>query len=154
MLTDVACRRAACAPGKPYTRFADAGGLYLEVSAAGGKSWRWKYRVRDGAAGKLVERRLTIGRYPDVGVADARAARDRARLALREGVDPALGKRAPPAAAVVDPARTFEAVARAWWAKWRRNRSTKYADQVLARFEVDYFPQIGVRDVGTLLLVI
>lgn len=152
MLTDVACRRAACAPGKPYTRFADAGGLYLEVSAAGGKSWRWKYRVRDGAAGKLVERRLTIGRYPDVGVADARAARDRARLALREGVDPALGKRAPAAVAVVDPDRTFEAVARAWWAKWRRNRSTKYADQVLARFEVDYFPQIGVRDVGTLLV--
>ena len=28
---------------KPY-RIYDTGGLYLEVSPAGGKLWRWKYR--------------------------------------------------------------------------------------------------------------
>ena len=38
----------------------DGGGLYLEVSPAGGKWWRWKYRF----GGK--EKRISLGVYPDV----------------------------------------------------------------------------------------
>jgi hypothetical protein len=40
-LTDLACRNARCPEGVPYVRLADGGGLYLEVTAAGGKLWRW-----------------------------------------------------------------------------------------------------------------
>ena len=43
-LTDTACKNAKCPEGRPYQRFADTGGLYLEVTAAGSKLWRWKYR--------------------------------------------------------------------------------------------------------------
>ena len=32
-------------PNGKIERYADGGGLYLEVSAAGGKHWRMKYRV-------------------------------------------------------------------------------------------------------------
>jgi len=45
---------------------ADSGGLYLEVATSGGKLWRWKYRY----LGK--EKRLALGAYPAVGLADAR----------------------------------------------------------------------------------
>jgi hypothetical protein len=38
----------------------DGGGLYVEVTPAGGRWWRWKYRF----AGK--ENRLSFGVYPDV----------------------------------------------------------------------------------------
>ena len=39
-LTDTACRNAKCPQGRPYQRFSDAGGLYLEVSRTGTKCWR------------------------------------------------------------------------------------------------------------------
>ena len=48
--------------------FADAGGMYLEVTAAGGKYWRLKFRH----AGK--EKRLALGVYPAVTLAMARRA--------------------------------------------------------------------------------
>ena len=55
--------------GKTY-RLYDEKGLYLEVTKAGGKLWRLKYRF----GGK--EKRLAIGPYPEISLKDARAARD------------------------------------------------------------------------------
>jgi hypothetical protein len=66
----------------------DSGGLYLEVSPAGGKWWRWKFRV----AG--TEKRLSFGTYPDVPLKAAREKRDAARQQLAAGVDPGIARRA------------------------------------------------------------
>ena len=44
MLTEIACKAAACPADKLRSRFTDAGGLYLEVSPSGSKRWFWKYR--------------------------------------------------------------------------------------------------------------
>jgi hypothetical protein len=62
MLTDAQCRNAICSTGAKHKRFADSGGLYLEVSAASSKRWFWKYRS-DGKEG-----RLALGSYPAVGL--------------------------------------------------------------------------------------
>ena len=59
-LTDTAIRNAK--PGEKPIRLFDGGGLYLEVSPAGGKLWRLKYRV-DGKG-----KRLALGAYPDTGL--------------------------------------------------------------------------------------
>lgn len=53
-LTKLGCDRATCLTGKHYTRLADGLGMYLEVTATGGKYWRMKYRH----AGK--EKRLDV----------------------------------------------------------------------------------------------
>jgi hypothetical protein len=53
-LTDLACRNARCPEGVPYVRLADGGGLNLEVTAAGGKLWRWKYRF-GGKEKRLIQ---------------------------------------------------------------------------------------------------
>lgn len=111
-LTKLECDRAACAPGKPYARLADGLGMYLEVTAAGGKYWRMKYRH----AGK--EKRLALGVYPDVTLADARKRRDKAREALAAGEDPGQLKREAKLKRALMDATTFEAVARQWWAHW------------------------------------
>ena len=66
-LTDAACRNAK--PAAKPVRLFDAGGLYLEVSPAGGKWWRLKYRF----AGK--EKRLSLGVYPETSLATARQRR-------------------------------------------------------------------------------
>jgi len=42
-LTDVTVRTAK-PRAKPY-KLSDSGGLYVEVTPAGGKRWRWKYRI-------------------------------------------------------------------------------------------------------------
>ena len=73
-LTDTKIRNAK--PGKKPTRLFDERGLYLEVSPAGGKWWRLKYRF----GGK--EKRLSLGVYPDVTLKDARGRRDEARKLL------------------------------------------------------------------------
>jgi len=97
-LTDTIIRRAR--PAAKPVRLFDGGGLYIEVSPAGGKLWRFKYRF----AGK--EKRLALGAYPVVplaGRADAitgewipgaREKRDEARRLLASGVDPAESRKA------------------------------------------------------------
>ena len=45
MLTDAQCRNAVCPPERKQARFADSGGMYLQVSPAGSKRWFLKYRI-------------------------------------------------------------------------------------------------------------
>ncbi|MSO45655.1 MAG: DUF4102 domain-containing protein, partial [Acidobacteria bacterium] len=59
-LTDTAIRNTK--PGAKPQKLADGFGMYLEISPAGGRYWRIKFRV----AGK--EKRLSLGVYPTVGL--------------------------------------------------------------------------------------
>ncbi len=54
-LTDTNCRNATCPPDKARARFADGGGLYLEVAPNGSRRWFWKYRFGS------KEKRLALG---------------------------------------------------------------------------------------------
>ena len=110
-LSDVSIRKAKPGmhpkhgdTGKPY-KLADAGGLYLEVMPAGGKWWRFKYRH----GGK--EKRLSLGTYPDTGLADARAKHAAARKLLAAGIDPGEQRKAEKVATQERSANTFAAVA-------------------------------------------
>ena len=72
---------------KPY-KFADGGGLYIEIMPIGTKLWRMKFRQ---ATGK--ESRLSFGKYPEVTIAQARAQRDAGRKLKAEDADPGEAKR-------------------------------------------------------------
>ena len=65
------------------------GGLVLRVTAAGVKSWSFRFRDRITQA----PLRVTIGRYPDVGLAAARGAADGYRKTVSAGGNPAEAKR-------------------------------------------------------------
>ena len=127
MLTDAKVRNAK--PGPKPVRLYDTGGLYLEVSLevspAGGKWWRLKYRHQNR------ERRMSLGTYPDVALARAREKRDAARRLLADGIDPQ--RKARP--------ETFEAVAREWYAK--QTWAPSHAVRVLRRLEKHAFPHLG-----------
>ena len=58
---------------KPYKLF-DGGGLFLQVTPAGGKHWKFKYRRNDGKEGML-----SLGSFPDVSLEQARKLREKAR---------------------------------------------------------------------------
>lgn len=84
-LTGAAVRTAK--PANKVQRLFDERGLYLEISPGGGKWWRLKYRIEGR------EKRLCLGTYPDVGLKEARAARDTARKELSAGHDPSAGSK-------------------------------------------------------------
>jgi integrase len=111
-LTDVAVRRAKA--GEREYKLADSGGLYLLVAPSGGRLWRLKYRVLG------IEKKLALGRYPDVSLADARKARDAAREAIGAGHDPSITKRRLRIAAKVAVGTTFGDVASEYIAKAER----------------------------------
>lgn len=147
-LSDVAIRKAKPGvhpkhgeTGKPY-KLADSGGLYLEVSPAGGKLWRWKYRI----GGK--EKRLALGAYPDVTLADARERHAEARRLLAAGIDPSEQRKAERVARVKAAANTFEAVGR----ELLPIRAKKLTPGSVVRerrlLERDLFPHIGRRPIA------
>ena len=134
-LTDALIRTAKPAE-KPY-RLYDEGGLYAEVSTAGGKLWRMKYRF-DGK-----EKRLALGAYPEIGLKEARERREEARKLLANGVDPGTVKKAQKAARLERAANSFEVLAREWYEKQTGTWSDSHGVRILRRFERDVFPLIG-----------
>lgn len=137
MLTDITCRAASCPPDKKRARFADSGGLYLEVSPSGSKRWFWKYYFAD------KERRLAIGSYPAVSLKQARADRDEARKVLASGSDPAKRRQIERLEAKMHAINTFEAVARELHTTKASGWSARYATRWLERMEKDLFPWLG-----------
>jgi len=73
-LTDAAVRNAK-SRAKPY-KMSDSAGLYLQVQPNGSKLWRLKYRYLG------TEKKLSIGPYPEIGLAEARRRRDASREQL------------------------------------------------------------------------
>lgn len=137
---------------KPY-KLSDAGGLYLEVTPAGGKWWRLKYRF----GGK--EKRLSLGVYPDVPLKTARDRRDEARKLLANGIDPSEHRKAAKSVRAERAANSFEVVAREWFAKYQPSWADHHADRIIRRFERDVFPFIGDKPIAevnapTLLAVV
>nr|WP_047170179.1 integrase arm-type DNA-binding domain-containing protein [Sphingomonas sp. Y57] len=134
-LTDKACRDAK-KKDAPY-KLADSAGLYLYVTAAGARSWRFKYRF----AGK--EKRLTFGLYPEVSLAEARDRRDAARRQLREHRDPAIEKIKAIAEAIDAADATYETVGRRWHAAQAGRLEPRYHALIIRALERDIFPKFG-----------
>ena len=115
-------------------KLADSAGLYLYVTAAGGKSWRANYQ----RAGKQATR--TYGRWPALSLADARRAHAAAR-------DPVVNTTGP----VVPAAPTFAAMARAWLKlKLPTLSNGKHQVQVENTLERHVLPTLGERSIDTI----
>jgi integrase len=131
MLTDGRIRAAK--PSDRQYRLADYGGLYLQVEPSGGRYWRFNYRLHGR------QKTLALGVYPDVSLVKARARHQVAREQLADGVDPSQEKQAS--------GKSFEVVAREWFARWKTDRNERHAHYVIRRLEADIFPEIGSRPV-------
>lgn len=138
-LTDPAVRNAK-AGDKPSKLF-DEKGLFLLVSPAGGKWWRFKYRF----GGK--EKLLSLGTYPDIGLKDARQRRDDARRLLADAIDPGENRKARKQARTDLAANSFEVIAREWFAKFESTWTQGHSDKIIQRLERDIFPKIGDRPI-------
>lgn len=139
-LTDVTVRTAK--PRDKTYKLSDSGGLYVEITPAGGKRWRWKYRIEGR------EKLLSMGVYPDVPLVAARGRRDDARKLLASGVDPSVHRQAAKAAQAESAANSFEVIAREWFVKHQSGWAESHSSKLLTRLEKDVFPYIGSRPIS------
>lgn len=78
--------------GSQYlVRDTEVPGFFVMVGART-KTWMIQIDVKDALTGKTKTRRMTLGRFPDVGVAEARRLAEEARIEARKGVAPSKGK--------------------------------------------------------------
>jgi len=103
MLTDTKLRTLK--PRESAYRIADTNGLCIEVRPSGSKVWR--YRYRHGGKPSII----TMAEYPAMGLAEARAERDRLRALVRGGGSPANAARIERATKMEQVATTFGAIA-------------------------------------------
>ena len=137
-LTDTKIKNAK--PQDKQYKLYDTAGLFMIVSPAGGKWWRFKYRF-DGK-GKTI----SMGTYPEVALAKARERRDKARAQVADGIDPSQARKDEKATRkVMD--NTFEKVAREWFNKFEPNWAPGHAVKIKGRLENDVYPYIGQRPI-------
>jgi integrase len=142
-LSDTAIRNAK--PGTKPLRMFDGGGLYLEISTAGGRLWRFKYRFE----GK--EKRLAFGAYPVVSLKEARERRDEAKRLLANGADPGAVRKAQKAAKRAEQdhaAETFEKACWEWFDAWKVNKARSNVDRIKGRLVADVLPWLGPKPIA------
>jgi integrase len=139
-LSDAAIRKIK--PAAKAQRLFDGQGMYLEVSPQGGKYWRLKYRI----LGR--EKRLALGKYPDVSLALAREKRDAARRQLAAGIDPGEHRKVTRLASVERASNSFEVIALEWVSKRSKVWGESHRTKTVAWLESDLFPWLGARPIG------
>ena len=112
MLTVVQIR--ALKPAERPYKVADVDGLYLLVQPSGALLWRFRYRCCG------IERKLSLGSFPDVSLVQARRKRDEAKAELDDGIDPVEEKRQRRLKAELAAQTTFELVAEEYIQKMER----------------------------------
>jgi integrase len=134
-LTDATVRNIQ-APSTGRLEISDPGcrGLELRITSTGAKTFAFRFRDRYS---KRVER-ITIGRYPDVMLRDARLRADELRRETAAGRNPAIHKREAPA-------RTFGALAGRYIVEHAR-RFKRSADQDERNLRLHVLPRWGRRD--------
>lgn len=127
LLTDRECRNAK-ASGKAFG-LADGGGLYLRVSPSGAKSWQFRYRNADAKW-----QTATLGKFPDISLADARERATTARLDAKAGHHLTALARVRRTETATASAMTFEKVKDSWIdsESARRSWTPDYREEVEA----------------------
>jgi integrase len=144
MLTEKRIR--ALRPKPRLYRVADQSGLslFIEVTPAGNKLWRYRYRFQ----GK--EKMLSLGAFPDVSLAAARVAASTARETVAAGKNPSAERQAARVADRLGSDTTFRVVAEMWQQKVKVKLAGITAEKHDALLENDVFPVIGDFPIGGL----
>lgn len=92
-------------PRDKVFKISDGGGLFIQVSPQGSKLWRMAYRYNG------LQKLLSFGAFPAVGLAAARAKREDAKKLLATNIDPAFHSKQEKLARLSAGKNTFESVA-------------------------------------------
>jgi hypothetical protein len=68
-------------------KISDGFGLYILVTPAGSRLWRYNYRFNG------IKKTLAFGSYPQISIEDARTMRSDAQNQLKDGIDPSVTRK-------------------------------------------------------------
>ncbi|MFB2538470.1 MULTISPECIES: tyrosine-type recombinase/integrase [unclassified Acinetobacter] len=140
-LTDIQVKKL-----KDPKKYSDGGGMYLHITAQGGKYWRMDYYR------PISKKRNTLpfGTYPEISLAQARLQRDEARALLAQGIDPSEHKKALQDQADQENKNTFAKFAELWL--HNRELEKKVDSETVRKLDKDILPFIGDIPISKLTL--
>lgn len=135
---------------KPY-KLADGGRLYLYVSTLGAKSWRMDFTT------PVTKKRvtMTLGQYPEIGLADARRLRESIKTQLANGEDPRKVKKDDERQQLLESNNTFEIIAEEYISRQihlspathsNNRRYAAYLSEVIGDMPISQIKPIDVLD--------
>lgn len=140
ILTDTAIKNAKAHPDKDV-RLADASGLFLVVTASGGKLFRGCVYLH----GRQIM--VSFGRYPETSLADAREALLHAKKLVTQGINPNIAKKEAAQeacrASIKDAKCVFSVVCEEWQKATSRKIKSSSALQRAREIKKDLLPAFG-----------
>lgn len=122
---------------------ADGQGLYLRINPTGSKKWLFNYyRPETGKRNNL-----TIGEYPQISLAQARAVRTEFLELLAQGIDPQEHREQLAKEQQQATENTLLAIAEKWKAKKAQEVEPKTLEKNWRRMELYLFPTLGALSV-------
>lgn len=135
-LTDLAIK--AIKPATARRKISDGGGLHLEISPNGVRTWKMSYRF----GGK--QKTVGGGRYPQpMTLALARAWREEVKASVRAGRDPAREVKVEKQAVEQSRADTFKEIGEEWFGKNKALWQPRHANWIHNRLLLDAYPVLG-----------
>ncbi len=122
----------------------DGGGLYLYVSASGGKAWRIDFRYNG------LFQTFTLGKYPLLTLTQARLQREEIKLKLAQGINPIEEKKNEKKELLAIEANKFQNVAELWIKHKNDDKTPKYRQDVRSKLERFVYPSVYDVDITTI----
>ncbi|HDR1022024.1 TPA: tyrosine-type recombinase/integrase [Pasteurella multocida] len=128
----------AKAKDKPYT-LTDGNGLFLLIMPSGSKTWQFNYYR------PITKKRakFSLGAYPNLTIAQARAKREEYRALLAQGIDPQVHKQEQELKQQAENTNTLLSIAERWKAKKAQEVEALTLKKNWRRMEAYLFPIIG-----------
>src|SRR5262249_9562071 len=137
----------------PPGMYADGGGLYLQVTVEGAKSWIYRFSLHGKA------REMGLGSLSAVSLADARAEAGKCRGLRQQGIDPIEARKAERAKRALDAAKTLtfkEAAAKyvtSQRAGWKNPKHALLWENTLATYAEPVIGAVSVQAIDTGLVL-
>lgn len=128
-------------PSEKTKKYFDGNGLLLVVYKTGKKAWRVKYRF----CGK--EKLVTLGKYPQISLKEARFLCAKIKRELEKGIDPAIEKAKKKLSVKLLRENTLRILAKEWFDSYKSPLSANYAMVCWQRLEVNLLRVIGDRPI-------
>lgn len=143
-LTDSECKAAKPREDGKALILADGDGLRLVVKPHGTKEWQFRYIIPATESTPRKESAVSLGKYPTVGLAAARAEKSRLKGQTHAGKDPAIERQIEAIRQATERSTTFRSIAEELQRlKVRNGISDKYAKKVAGIFRSCLFPKLG-----------
>jgi integrase len=128
-------------------------GLVLRVTSKGARTWSVAYKAYDAEKKRMVNQRLTLGRYPAVGLKKARALARETLEQVEAGHNPAAEKREARKAQAEDADASMKVenvvadFIELYHKKRKRNRSWKHVERIFANHVLPRWQGRDIREI-------